>query len=173
MSNETKSITSATTHASIRDQLANAEQQHIDYTESVVAPDEAPQHVKDRARLGLKPGNLIDLRRLSGFTQQKFADLIGASRGALANWEQGRTEQPTRLASFAAKVMFRIDWADTVTCKAGVQSSFKKEPRGICATATHVFEQGEMEIEPKPNRVEEFMFTGLKRAKKGKGWRYQ
>jgi transcriptional regulator with XRE-family HTH domain len=157
----------------MKDQLANAEQQHLDYTESVIAPDDAPQHVKDRAKLGLEAGNLIDLRRLSGFTQQRFADLIGASRGALANWEQDRTKQPARLAHFAAKVMFRIDWADTVTCKAGVQSSFKKEPRGICATATHVYEMGELDTERKPDRIEEFMFTGLKRERTGKGWRYQ
>lgn len=153
----------------MKDQLDAAEQTELDMNPEPAEPP--PPHVAARAKLGVEAGNLIDLRRMSGFTQQRFADLIGASRGAVANWEQDRVKVPDRLAAFAAKVMARIDWADTVTCKAGVKSSFQKEPAGIFATAVHVYEASETG-DQRGDRIEEFSFNGLRREGKGKGWHY-
>ena len=151
----------------MKEQLAAAEQTGLDFEPAA----EAPPHVQARAKLSKEAGNLLDLRRLSGFTQQRFADLIGASRGALSNWEQDRVKMPDRLAAFAAQVMRRVDWSDKVTCSPGVVSSFTKEPRGIFAKAVHTFEPSEVG-EPTPDRVEDFAFPGLPREGKGKGRHY-
>lgn len=105
MSNE-NTTTTTTTHTSMKDALAAATQEVIEY----------PEHADKRAQLTRDAGNLIDLRRASGLTQARFAYAIGVSRGALANWENARHPVPARLAAFAAKLMRRFDWGASIVC---------------------------------------------------------
>lgn len=104
MSNEN---TTTTTHNAMKLCLARATQEEITW----------PEHSEKRARLTRDAGNLLDLRRRSGLTQARFADAIGVSRGALANWENDRRPLPRRLAAYVNRAMRRVDWGYELTCE--------------------------------------------------------
>ena len=51
--------------------------------------------------------NVQSIRKKIGFSQQKFAELIGVSKRTLQNWEQGARE-PTG----SAKVLLKLVYSD-------------------------------------------------------------
>lgn len=53
---------------------------------------------------------IAQLRRNQGMTQQAFADALGVSRGAVANWERGQGIKMDNLTLIAERFGVPLDW---------------------------------------------------------------
>lgn len=51
-----------------------------------------------------------ELRRVFGLTQERLADAMGVTRGAVGNWELGKGVSPENLQALATRYSVSLDW---------------------------------------------------------------
>lgn len=106
--------------------------------------------------------NLVMLRNIHGYSQEKIAEKIGISRQAYAKWETGATVPDIEKCSLLAEV-YHVSLDDLINSSAGrinEPSLFVPKGKNIWGTIT-VNERGQIVI-PKGAREQFFLHGGSK-----------
>lgn len=97
--------------------------------------------------------NLLNLRRLHGFSQEDVAERIGVSRQAVAKWENGATTPDINNCAALAR-LYDVSLDELVSFESGEAHGLMVPPKGkyLFGTVT-VGERGQIVIPVKARRI--------------------
>lgn len=97
--------------------------------------------------------NLLNLRRVHGFSQEEIAERIGVSRQAVAKWENGSTTPDITNCAALAK-LYNVSLDELVSFESSEANGLLVPPKGkyLFGTVT-VGEKGQIVIPVKARRV--------------------